>query len=95
MQVHCCADGCDAEVRCGRDDDDDERSEVNRSHGHSNEARGALDSCNCSDDVGRAEAAEKIGAAQSDTEAANMKLFRCFSCDVTADILFMIDYENN
>ena len=94
MQVHCCANGCDAEVRGGHDGDR-EWNEAKRSHGHSNEARGALDSCNCNDNVGRPEAAEKIGAAQSDTEAANMKLFRCFSCDVTADILFMIDYENN
>ena len=94
MQVHCCADGCDAEVRCGHDDDDHERSEAKRSHCYSDEAGSALDSCQCND-VRRAEAAEKIGAAQSDTEAANMKLTRCFSCDVTADILFMIDYENN
>ena len=94
MQVHCCANGRDAEVHCGHDNDHG-RSVAKRSHGHPNEAGGALDSCNCSDDVGRAEAAEKIGAAQSDTEAADMKLIRCFSCDVTADILFMIDYENN
>ena len=76
MQVHCSADGRDAEVHCGHDGDR-EWNEAKRSHGHSNEAGGAVDSCNCSD-VGRPEAAEKIGAAQSDTEASDMKLIRCF-----------------
>ena len=77
MQVHCCANGCDAEVRCGHDDDDRDGNEAKRSYGHPNETGSALDSCNCSD-VGRPEAAEKIGAAQSDTEASDMKLIRCF-----------------
>ena len=77
MQVHCCPNGRDAEVRCGHDDDDHEWSKAKRSYGHSNEAGGAVDSCNCSD-VGRPEAAEEIGAAQSDTEASDMKLIRCF-----------------
>jgi len=72
LQVCCRADGCDAEVH-GEHDDDCGWSEAKRSHDDSDEA-GAFDPGDCND-VGRSEPAEeKIGAAQSDKETAQMIL---------------------